>query len=195
MAPHGPSVGWSAGAGRPTVVQPSAFARGGEAGINCGCCTCCTCIHLGFLRSKFGWLKIIQLVLSAISLTLVMNYGLPYSSRIGESFTFYMVTNSACILVVSLLTFCYLISANSFSLIRSSVLEVVFNTLACLMYLTAAPYLSWSVQTFLWISYLTTPYFTVYPAMTATYILGLVLGVVHGVDAWLSYRTFSGRPC
>ncbi|XP_042222278.1 protein singles bar-like [Homarus americanus] len=194
---QGPSVGWSSGAVRPTVIQPSAYSNrgGGEAGINCICCTCCSCIHLGVLRSKFGWLKIIQLFLSAICLSLTLNYGLPHSSKIGESFTFFLVTISACIFVVCLLTFCYIISANSFQLIRSSVLEIVFNTLACILYLTSSAYVSWSVQTFLWIPYLTRPYFTVYPAMTAAYALGLVLGVVHGIDAWLSYKQFPGRPC
>ncbi|KAG7168853.1 hypothetical protein Hamer_G011519, partial [Homarus americanus] len=44
-------------------------------------------------------------------------------SKIGESFTFFLVTISACIFVVCLLTFCYIISANSFQLIRSSVLQ------------------------------------------------------------------------
>ncbi|KAK8754135.1 hypothetical protein OTU49_012946 [Cherax quadricarinatus] len=193
---QGPAVGWSTGAARPTVIQPSSFSRGGnEAGINCGCCVCCPCFHYGFLKTRFGLLKILQLILSAICLTLVLEYGFPYSSIIGDSFTFFVVTISACVFVVSLLTFCYLISANSFNLIRSSVLEVVFNTLACILYLTASPYLSWAVQTSLWGRYLVTPYFTVYPAMTAAYIFGLVLGVVHGIDAWLSYRNSSGRPC
>ncbi|XP_071521129.1 protein singles bar-like [Panulirus ornatus] len=193
---RGPTVGWSAGGGRPTVIQPTAYtSSGGESGINCGCCVCCPCIHVGFLRSKPGVLKIIQLILTAICLMLVLTYGLPHNSSIGESFTFFLVTISACIFVVCLLVFCYLISANSFHIIRSSVLETVFNTLACILYLTSSAYVSWAVQTGLWYSYYTLPHFTVYPAMTAAYVLGLTLGVIHGIDAWLSYRHLSGRPC
>lgn len=139
-------------------------------------------------------LKAAEMILSAICLTLVLDFGLPYSSTMGESFRVFLVTACACILVVSLLLFCYIISANPFNLIRSSVLETVFNTLACLLYLTSSSYLSWAVHTWLWPGYVLTPGYSVYPAMTAAYILGLVLGVVHGVDAWLSYRHLKGRP-
>nr|XP_027234354.1 protein singles bar-like [Penaeus vannamei] len=106
---QGPSVGWSAGSGRPTVIQPSAYRSTGSSGIDCMCCTCCPCINLGFIRTKAGWLKVMELVLSAICLFLVLDYGMPYATSIGESFHFFLVTNSACIFMVSLLTFCYII--------------------------------------------------------------------------------------
>lgn len=61
-------------------------------------------------------------VLSAICLTLSLDFGLAYSTTMGEAFTVFLVTSCACLLVVSLLLFCYIISANSFNLIRSSVL-------------------------------------------------------------------------
>ncbi|XP_037803320.1 protein singles bar-like [Penaeus monodon] len=194
MMQTGPSVGWSAGSGRPTVIQPSAYRSTGNSGIDCMCCTCCPCINLGFLRTKAGWLKVIELVLSAICLFLVLDYGMHYATFIGEAFHFFLVTNSACIFMVCLLTFCYIISANSFNLIRSSVLETVFNILACILYLLSSSHLSWAVQTLLWPQYRITPYYTVYPAMTACYVLGLVLGIIHGIDAWLSYRNLKGRP-
>ncbi|XP_045126953.1 protein singles bar-like [Portunus trituberculatus] len=184
-----PTVGWSAGAGRPTVIQPSVYrSTTTSEGIKCCCCNCCTCVNLNFLRTKPGLLKAGEMILSAICLTLVLDYGLPYSSTMGESFTVFLLTTCACLLVVSLLLFCYIISANSFNLIRSSVLETVFNTLACVLYLTSSSYLSWSVYIWLLPGYRITPHYTVYPAMSAAYILGFVLGVVHGLDAWTSYR-------
>ncbi|XP_042883089.1 protein singles bar-like [Penaeus japonicus] len=131
MMQQGPSVGWSSG--RPTVIQPSAYRSTGNGGIDCMCCTCCPCVNLGFLRTKAGWLKIMEL-------------------------------------------------------------ETIFNCLACILYLLSSSHLSWAVQTWLWPQYRITPYYTVYPAMTACYVLGLVLGIMHGIDAWLAYRNLKGRP-
>ncbi|KAK4300272.1 hypothetical protein Pmani_027516 [Petrolisthes manimaculis] len=181
----------------PTIIQPSVYnnrqAMGGSGGIGCCGCVCCSCLHLSFLRTRPGWLKVIEMVLSSICLSLTLEFGLPYSSTIGSAFTFFLVTVCACILVVCLLTFSYLISYNSFNLIRSSVLETVFNTLACLLYLASSSQLSWAVHTWLWPNYLFKPQYSVYPAMSAAYVLGLVLGVVHGVDAWMSYRFLTGK--
>ncbi|XP_064087230.1 protein singles bar-like [Macrobrachium nipponense] len=189
------SAGWTVGAGRPTVVQPSAYtASGEEGGIDCGCCRCCPWIYLGFLRSKAGWLKIIELVLTAITLILVLDYGLPYSETIGQAFDFFLIIVSAGIFVISLLVFCYIISPNSFNLIRASVLELVFNLLICALYFACSCHLSWAVQTYLYPHYRVTAYYTVYPAMTAAYVLGFVLTVTHGLDAILALRHLKGRP-
>ncbi|KAG0724986.1 Protein singles bar [Chionoecetes opilio] len=192
---QGPSVGYSAGAGRPHVIQPTAYrSAAGGPGVKCCCCTCCTCVNLNFLRTKPGMIKAAELILSSICLTLVLDFGLPYSSTMGEAFTVFLVTTCACLLVVCLLLFCYIISANSFNLIRSSVLETVFNSLACALYLTSSSYLSFAVFTWLKPGYLILPQYAVYPAMSAAYILGLVLGIVHGADAWISYKHLTGRP-
>lgn len=190
------SVGWSAGAGRPTVIQPAAYAGGGgeHGGIDCVCFTCCPCMYFGFLRTKAGWLKVIELVITAITLILVLEYGMPYSETLGRAFNFFLIIVSASIFIICLLVFCYIISSNSFSLIRSSVLETVFNVIACILYLACSVYLSWAVQTYLYPHYKTTAYFTVYPAMTAAYVLGFVLGIVHAVDAFLAFRQLRGRP-
>ncbi|KAK7075052.1 hypothetical protein SK128_006945 [Halocaridina rubra] len=198
------SVGWSAGAGRPTVIQPTVYRGGGEeGGIDCGCCRICPCIHLGFLRTRAGWLKMIELIITAIVLILTLEYGLYYSSSLGQAFNFFLVIVCAGIFVISLLIFCYIISSNSFSLIRSSVLETVFNVLIGILYLISSSHLSWAVQTWLYPHYRVTPYFTVYPAMTAAYVslhslifwvLGFVLGCVHLIDAFMAYRHLQGRP-
>ncbi|XP_050717827.1 protein singles bar-like [Eriocheir sinensis] len=190
-----PTVGWSAGGGggRPPVIQPTAYHNTGP-GVKCCCCTCCSCVNLQVVRTKPGMLKLAELILSAICLTLSLDFGLAYSSTMGEAFTVFLVTSCACLLVVSLLLFCYLISANSFNLIRSSVLETVFNILACVLYLTSSSYLSWAVNTWLYIEYLYKIQYAVYPAMSAAYVLGLALGVIHGLDAWIAYRHLKGRP-
>lgn len=59
----GGHVTYAGGVQRPVVIQPSHYAGGGGGGgLNCLFCTICPCIHLGFLRTVPGLLKIIELV-------------------------------------------------------------------------------------------------------------------------------------
>ncbi|XP_076044310.1 MARVEL domain-containing protein sing isoform X2 [Oratosquilla oratoria] len=198
---QGPSVGWTPGAPpmiqtQPTVVmQPAQY--GGSinsgGGIQCCCCTICSCVHLGFLKTQPGWLKVVELVLSALCQTLLLNYGVAYANTIGSSFHTFLTTCSACLFIIALLIFSYIISAHSFNLIRSSVLETVFNWAASILYLLSSSHLTYAVQTKLWIQYLTQPQYAVYPAMTACYVLGFVLGCIHAIDGWLAYKHLHGR--
>ncbi|KAL7648656.1 UNVERIFIED_CONTAM: hypothetical protein RMT77_000563 [Armadillidium vulgare] len=187
-------VHYTGASARPVFIQPSQFSGGSNSGgFTCLCCTICPCIHLGFLRTVPGLLKIIELILCSICQSLLLRYGVSVSSTIGSSFTIFLTTVSSCLLLVALLLFCYVISQNSFSLIRSSVLEVVFNVVACFLYLSSAAHLSWAVQIHVLPNYLLIPGYAAYPAMTACYILGIVLGIVHGFDSYFAYKQLKGR--
>lgn len=48
--------------------------------------------------------------------------------------------------------------------------ETLFNGIAAVLYLGASSYLALKVQTELWPQYVVTPYFQVYPALTAAYV-------------------------
>ena len=48
--------------------------------------------------------------------------------------------------------------------------ETLFNGIASLLYLGASALLSFTVQSVLWPQYVVTPYFQVYPALTAAYV-------------------------
>lgn len=48
--------------------------------------------------------------------------------------------------------------------------ETLFNVVAAFGYLSSSSYLGFAVKTFLYPLYLVTPYFQVYPAMTAAYV-------------------------
>ncbi|CAL4161811.1 unnamed protein product [Meganyctiphanes norvegica] len=178
-----------------TVIQPTQY-RGvaSSPGIEVCGCTVCPCIHLGFLRSHAGWLKLIELILCAICQSLVLEYGVAYADTIGSSVNTFLTTTSACLLLILLLIFSYIISANSFNLIRASVLEVLFNSVACALYILSSAHLSWGVQTYLAEIYRTKIAFSAYPAMTACYVLGFVAGIVHGIDAFLNQRHRSRLP-
>lgn len=191
-----PTVGFTpAQAPQVHVIQPSQY-RGttSSSGFEICGCTICPCISLGFLKTYAGWLKIIELILCAICQSLVLEYGVGYADVIGSSVNTFLTTSSACLLLILLLIFSYLISANSFNLIRASVLEVLFNSVACALYLLSSAHLSWGVQTYLAEIYRKEIAFTAYPAMTACYVLGFVVGIVHGIDAFLNQRYRSRIP-
>lgn len=93
---------------------------GGNGGINVCCCRVCTCINLEFLTTKNGILKIGELILGSLCETLLIRFGLPYAGDIGQAFISFLTTVSSCLATVTILMFCYLISAKSIHLIRQS---------------------------------------------------------------------------
>ncbi|KAJ8959814.1 hypothetical protein NQ318_011546, partial [Aromia moschata] len=86
--------------------------------------------------------------------------------------------------------------------------ETAFNAIASFSYITSCSYLGYAVNVFLQPMYLITPYYQVYPAMSAAYVsmgnyrllnyirgvrmVGTLLGVVYGYDAYKSYKYFKG---
>lgn len=48
--------------------------------------------------------------------------------------------------------------------------EALFNVVAAFLYITSSSYLSYAVTAFLKPLYIVTPFFQVYPAMTAAYV-------------------------
>ncbi|XP_047119908.1 protein singles bar [Schistocerca piceifrons] len=174
-------------------VRQAAPSSGGAGGVPCcGCCRCCSCLHFAFLSTTPGKIKVAEAVLGAVCQGLLVRYGLQQSALIGKSFYSFLTTASACLLTTSVLIASYLLSEKSFSLVRSSLFETLFNGTAAFLYLSASSYLAHAVLTDLWNMYTVTPFFQAYPAMTAAYVLGVVLGILHGWDAYLAYKHFRG---
>uniref|UniRef100_A0A8D8XFI5 Uncharacterized protein n=1 Tax=Cacopsylla melanoneura TaxID=428564 RepID=A0A8D8XFI5_9HEMI len=95
------------------------------------------------------------------------------------SYESFLTAVTSSLTTTTLLTVTYVLSRSSYGLIRSSIFEIIFNLVACNWFLCSSFFLSFAVHTFLYPFYLITPFYTVYPAMTATYILGTVLGLTH----------------
>ncbi|XP_011161434.1 protein singles bar [Solenopsis invicta] len=169
------------------IIKMSSSGTHGAGGVGCCCFRCCTCIHVEFFKSLPGIIKVCETVISGLIQSLLINYGLRYSSKIGSAFEGSLTTASACFLTSALLLACYTISEKSYKLIRSSFFEVMFNSLACFLYLSSSSYLAFATKLFLMTEYYLIPGFDVYPAMTAAYILSGVVGVLHGADAYLSF--------
>ncbi|KAK0171063.1 hypothetical protein PV327_007764 [Microctonus hyperodae] len=166
----------------------------GAGGIQCCWCRCCTCIHIEFLKTLPGAVKVAETIISGLIQSLLINYGLRYSATIGSAFEGSLTTSSACFLTSAVLLACYVVSEKSYRLIKASLFEIMFNALACFLNLSSASYLAFSTKMFLWAQYYITPGFDVYPAMTAAYMMSGVVGVLYGADAYFSFRNYrSGR--
>ncbi|XP_058124290.1 protein singles bar-like [Anopheles ziemanni] len=171
-------------------------------GFRIGCCRVCTCINLQFFLSKNGILKCFELVLGWFCQTMLIQFGLDTAKDIGEAFLGFLTTCSTFLLTTTVLLLCYAISARTFHLIRQSIFEVVYNGLACVMYLSAASYLGFSVNIYNHIIIYLYPKFLIfkntggvhssYPAMTAVYYMGFIVGMVYGVDTFVAYRHLKG---
>ncbi|KAL0108104.1 hypothetical protein PUN28_015005 [Cardiocondyla obscurior] len=176
------------------VIRMSSSGTHGAGGVGCCCFRCCTCIHVNFFKSLPGIMKVCETAISGLIQSLLINYGLRYSSSIGSAFEGSLTTASACFLTSAVLLACYTISEKSYRLIRSSLFEMMFNSLACFLYLSSASYLAFATKLFLMAEYYLKPGFDVYPAMTAAYILSGVAGVLHGADAYFSFLHYkTGR--
>ncbi|CAH1156251.1 unnamed protein product [Phaedon cochleariae] len=172
----------------PTIVTVSS----GQSGISCCCCRCCTCLQLHVLKSEPGVIKLAEIILGFFCQSLALNFGANYAATIGTSFQSFLTTASWCLLTSFLLLLCYVFSQKSFSLLRSSLFETLFNGVASFSYITSCSYLGWAVNMFLQPMYVVTPYFQVYPAMSAAYMVGTFLGLVYGYDAYKAYKYFQG---
>ena len=95
-------------------------------GINICCCRICTCINLNFLTTKNGVLKLCEMILGSFCQTLLIRYGLPAASDMGEAFHTFLTTVSSCLMTTTLLLICYIISSNTFHLIRQSLFVSIF---------------------------------------------------------------------
>ncbi|XP_050308902.1 protein singles bar [Anthonomus grandis grandis] len=163
-----------------------------QGGIGCCCCRCCSCIHLDFFRTSAGKLKLVEVFLGFFCQSLALQYGLGYANTIGLSFQSFITNVTWCFLTTLLLTICYVFSPKSVNLIKSSVFETLFNCLAALTYLGTCSYLGYVVNVVLQPVYTITPQYQVYPAMSAAYMAGTILGLVYAYDAYKSFRYFKG---
>ncbi|XP_001606694.2 protein singles bar [Nasonia vitripennis] len=183
----------SSAGGRGPIIRMANTNSHGQGGIDCCFCRCCTCIHLEYLRTVPGIIKLLETVISGFIQSLLINYGLRYSATIGSAFEGALTTSSACFLTSAVLLACYVISEKSYRLIRASLFEMMFNSLSCFLYLSSTAYLAFATKMFLWPMYVITPGFDVYPAMTAAYMLSGVVGILHGTDAYFSLQHYRSQ--
>lgn len=172
------------GGGYLTPATPSS-----QPGFNiCGFCRVCTCMHEGFLSTPTAGVKIVEFVFGLICQLLLFNYGTKYGKDLGAGYFVFLTTTSACLLTTSVLLFCYIVSSQTYNRVRPSLFEVVFNYVSCALYITGSTFLATSVHFNLYYFYKTIPGFSAYPAMTAVYVLGYIVGIVHGVDASMAVK-------
>lgn len=93
----------------------------GSPGIEVCCgCRVCSCVNLEFLLSQVGLLKIFEIILGSCCETLLIQFGLPSASDIGQAFHGFLTTASACVMIAMLLLVCYVLSSKTYHLVRQS---------------------------------------------------------------------------
>ncbi|XP_073832369.1 MARVEL domain-containing protein sing [Musca autumnalis] len=161
-------------------------------GIKICCCRVCTCINFGFITSRAGLLKVLQLGLASLCEGLLIKYGIPAADTIGQALTGFLTTTSYCFTTTAILLACYCFSDKSYGLIRQSLFEVLFNIVACSMYFSASSYMGFACVVWLHPQFLIKPGFWAYPAMTAAYYIGYAGGILHAIDGYLAFRHYKG---
>ncbi|XP_022208472.1 protein singles bar [Drosophila subobscura] len=161
-------------------------------GIRICCCRVCTCINFGFVLSRVGLLKLMQLGLAMLCEGLLIRYGVPYADSIGQALTSFLATTGHCFTTTGILLLCYGFSEKSYGLIRQSLFETLFNGLAACMYFSSSSYMGFACVVWLHPQFLVRPGFWAYPAMTACYYMGYAAGLLHAIDAFLAFKHFRG---
>ncbi|KAL1498240.1 hypothetical protein ABEB36_009071 [Hypothenemus hampei] len=176
-----------------TVVSVPVHSPGGQGGLNCCCCCrCFSCLHLEFFKTGPGKIKLTEFFLGLFCQSLALEYGSTCSGSMSLSFQSFFTNVAWCLLTTLLLLLCYVFSPKSISLIRSSCFEVLFNSIAAFSYLSTCSYLGYMVNIVLKPLYIVTPHYEAYPAMSAAYLLGSIVGLIYAYDAYKSYRFFKG---
>ncbi|KAJ8918603.1 hypothetical protein NQ315_013108 [Exocentrus adspersus] len=173
----------------PTIVT---VRNSGGGGVGCCCCRCCTCVQLQLLRTEPGVLKLAEIVLGFFCQSLALNFGSQYAEVLGVSLQSFTSTASWCLVTSFLLLICYVFSEKSLNLLKSSLFETAFNSVAALSYIMSCSYLGYVVNVFLHPLYLVTSYFQGYPGISAAYMIGTLVGVIYSYDAYKSYKYFKG---
>lgn len=106
----------------------------GNGGISICCCRICTCINVGFLSTRTGLLKLVEVMVGSLCQTLLIQYGLPYATDIGQAFTGCLTTVASCLTTTSILLFCYIVSTRTYQLVRQSLFVSIISLLLMLIY-------------------------------------------------------------
>ncbi|GAB6030441.1 hypothetical protein CHUAL_007311 [Chamberlinius hualienensis] len=153
----------------------------------------CCCLNVSFLTTNRGMFKLAEAILGGICQSLLVNYGSGVGYLLGNCYTVFLTNASACLLTTTLLLVSYLVSEPTLRAIRKSVFEIIFNVVAAWLYLGAASYLLVMTSLILWPLYIITPFFQAYPALTAASSFGIVLALVHAVDAYYAIKAYRGK--
>ncbi|XP_054721044.1 protein singles bar-like [Uloborus diversus] len=148
------------------------------------------CCYTDFLSTQPGLCKLGELVFGGICVGLMITYGTPVWLTLGLAYPLFLVNSSAALLFTSISLFCYIISEHSYRVIRTTILELVQNGVAAILYAVASAFLIMHTSFFLWPMYIIIPYFQAYPALMTAGVFGCLSAGIHAIDCYFAYRTF-----
>lgn len=94
-------------------------------------CCCSPCQGISFLTSKYGMLKVLEIILSLVAVTFVYDVQKSADEPALPHRVFFSFSTSLNMALFQTLTFTivYMTSKRSFDLVRSSLYEIVINVL------------------------------------------------------------------
>jgi len=180
--------GRSFGGGLLSTSSPTQSQSGG---CTCcwGLCTFCACGRIQVLSSATGMVKLGEVALGLITHLLLLNYGMEKEAQdLGIGLSLSLSTSSTGLATSFIMLLSYTLSAATYDRVRPSLFEVLFNTIVCAVYIAASSLLAMQVYMQLLYYYRVIPGFSIYPALTAAYVLGYAAGILHGIDALMALR-------
>ncbi|RZF36572.1 hypothetical protein LSTR_LSTR010683 [Laodelphax striatellus] len=166
--------------------------RSGEQAASLLTACCPSFLNTQFLSTVPGILKLLQMFVGGACQALLVSYGMGFAQLLGPSYVSLLTTASASAATVTLLLLCYVISNNTFHLIRSSLFELLFNISAATSYCSSSIFLFFAVKLYVYPLYVLTLGIVDYPAMKTAYLMGFSLSVFHAVDAYYSFKQYRG---
>jgi hypothetical protein len=133
--------------------------------------------------------KLGEVALGLITHLLLLNYGMEKEAQdLGLGLSLSLSTSSTGLATSFIMLLSYTLSAATYDRVRPSLFEVLFNTIVCGVYIAASSLLAMQVYMQLLYYYRVIPGFSIYPALTAAYVLGYAAGILHGIDALMALR-------
>jgi len=142
---------------------------------------------MNIIKSWPGIFKLIQVLFSSICLIL-LNNSLGLANLIGLVHRSFITAVNSCLFMSAILLFTYIVSSRSFQLIRGSVLEMIFNSLAFILYLSNSVWLVIKAVVILWPLHLILPFASDFPTMMIIGVLGILVAFIHAADAIYNFK-------
>jgi len=160
-------------------------------------CPDCCLSPIKFFRISAHIVKLSEVGLGGVCWYLLWQFGIEEYEKLGLGYDLFQLVNSGASFTAAVLLLCYSVSCirgKTFLSVRPSLFEVLFTLICSALYFASSTLLMQSVYRNLHFIYHQQPEYIEYPALTAVYVLGFVLGVVNLVDCGLVICFMNCRP-
>eukprot|EP00096_Caligus_rogercresseyi_P002427 TRINITY_DN14555_c0_g1_i1.p1 TRINITY_DN14555_c0_g1~~TRINITY_DN14555_c0_g1_i1.p1 ORF type:complete len:202 (+),score=17.28 TRINITY_DN14555_c0_g1_i1:160-765(+) len=144
----------------------------------------------GLTKNPHGFVKVIEAIIALAAHVLLLMYGVENSGELGFSFPILLSGTSASFIANTVLAIVYMTSSPSKVHIKSSLFELLFNLLLSAIYFIISSVFAWNVHRHLLYYYYTKTNFNAYPCLLASSALGIIAGIIHGLDGFFCLQDY-----